>query len=431
MLNTIKLISGFVAVVLAFIFAPQVEFVQMVEMDSVLIAKQIVVMGLCLYLFSEISGLCPRMLLRSKIDFGVNLLVASIFAVVFGAFCLYILDFKWLGRWVLLLTLVAFQSLYWILNLLLVKYRFPKVYIISESVTDLLGIPAEIKSDLARQNINISFNSTANAVVAGIVNVVKDYEVVYFIPGRHGFERVGSEVKKQVINGTFVLATEDQMIEKEFAFLTYNSIVWQDWSEVPINIRYGGYPASRLVFDKIFATCLGILVFPVVFLAMLAIKISDRGPIFYKQVRLGLYGKPFNIIKLRTMVLDSELSGPQWAKVGDTRVTLVGKWLRKTRIDELPQLLNILRGEMSLIGPRPERPEFYEMIEQTVPKFRLRLGCKPGLTGWAQVNYPYGSSVSDSKNKLLYDMYYIKNADWILDFRIIMRTFIATIKGAR
>jgi lipopolysaccharide/colanic/teichoic acid biosynthesis glycosyltransferase len=431
MLNTVKLISGFVAVLLAVIFSPQFEFMGMVEKDSALIAKQIVVVGLCLYLCSEISGICPLMILRSKIDFGINLLVASMIGVVFGSFVLYVIEFKWLGRWVLILILVAFQVLSWLLNLWLLKFRFPKIYIISKSIVDLAGIPDEMKSDFARRNIQVFCNGTTDEALAGIVSRAKSCEVVYFVLGRHGLEHVGDEARKQIMNGAFVLASEDQIVEKELSFVTYNSIVWRDWSDVPIDIRHGGYTSARSLFDTFFSICLGIFVSPVILLAMLAIKISDGGPVFYRQIRLGLYGKPFKIIKLRTMIQDSEKDGVQWASVGDTRVTRVGKWLRKTRIDELPQLWNIFCGEMSLIGPRPERPEFYEKIELEVPKFRLRLACKPGLTGWAQINYPYGSSVDDSRNKLLYDIYYIKNVNWILDLRVIFRTVVATVRGAR
>jgi exopolysaccharide biosynthesis polyprenyl glycosylphosphotransferase len=163
----------------------------------------------------------------------------------------------------------------------------------------------------------------------------------------------------------------------------------------------------------------------------LALKLQDGGPVFYGQTRMGFRGRPFRILKFRSMTTDAEKDGPQWASKGDARVTPIGRILRRTRLDELPQFWNILRGEMSFIGPRPERVEFSRDIEREVPFFRLRTLVKPGLTGWAQVNYPYGASVEDARRKLSYDLYYIKYASVFLDLVIILRTFIAMVKGAR
>lgn len=163
----------------------------------------------------------------------------------------------------------------------------------------------------------------------------------------------------------------------------------------------------------------------------LALKLQDGGPVFYAQTRMGFRGRPFRIFKFRSMTTEAEKNGPQWASKGDVRVTPIGRILRRTRLDELPQFWNILRGEMSFIGPRPERVEFSRDIEREVPFFRLRSLVKPGLTGWAQVNYPYGASVEDARRKLSYDLYYIKYASVFLDLVIILRTFIAMVKGAR
>jgi exopolysaccharide biosynthesis polyprenyl glycosylphosphotransferase len=163
----------------------------------------------------------------------------------------------------------------------------------------------------------------------------------------------------------------------------------------------------------------------------LALKLQDGGPVFYAQTRMGFRGRPFRIFKFRSMTTEAEKNGPQWASKGDARVTPIGRILRGTRLDELPQFWNILRGEMSFIGPRPERVEFSRDIEREVPFFRLRTLVKPGLTGWAQVNYPYGASVEDARRKLSYDLYYIKYVSVFLDLVIILRTFIAMVKGAR
>jgi len=158
---------------------------------------------------------------------------------------------------------------------------------------------------------------------------------------------------------------------------------------------------------------------------------TRSGPVFYSQTRVGQFNKPFNIYKLRSMTVNAETKGAQWAGKNDPRVTRIGKIIRKTRLDEVPQFWNILKGEMSLIGPRPERPEFVSMLAKEIPFYSYRHLIKPGLSGWAQINYPYGASKEDSLNKLKYDLYYIKNASFLLDSDIILRTLGAVMKGAR
>jgi exopolysaccharide biosynthesis polyprenyl glycosylphosphotransferase len=155
----------------------------------------------------------------------------------------------------------------------------------------------------------------------------------------------------------------------------------------------------------------------------LANRISSRGPLIYRQVRVGRGGRSFTVIKFRTMRPDAEQdTGAVWAQAGDARVTPAGRWLRKTRLDELPQVLNVLRGEMSLIGPRPERPEFVDDLARQIPFYRARLSAKPGLTGWAQVRFGYGNSVDDARTKLEYDLYYVRHASFYLDALIVLKT---------
>ncbi len=165
-----------------------------------------------------------------------------------------------------------------------------------------------------------------------------------------------------------------------------------------------------------------VLTCPIMVLTAIAIKLESEGGAIFKQVRTGLNGKPFVLYKFRSMRKDAEKDGAKWASENDNRVTKVGKFIRKTRIDELPQLFNVLKGDMSLIGPRPERPEFDEKLEKEIPYYSLRYLVKPGLTGWAQVNYPYGASVEDAEQKLTYDLYYVKNSSFLLDIEIALKT---------
>ena len=192
--------------------------------------------------------------------------------------------------------------------------------------------------------------------------------------------------------------------------------------------------AVKRVFDIVSASLLCLLASPVMLLAAIAIKLESRGPVLYRQERVSLNGRPFSIAKFRSMRADAEMDGkPQWAAANDNRVTRVGQFIRRVRIDELPQLFNVLCGDMSLVGPRPERPFFVEQLTQDIPFYALRHSVKPGVTGWAQVRYHYGSTVEDSLEKLQYDLYYVKNHTLFLDLMVLLETVgvVLTGKGAR
>ncbi len=188
--------------------------------------------------------------------------------------------------------------------------------------------------------------------------------------------------------------------------------------------------ALKRVVDIVAATVGLVLSSPLCLLAALAVKLTSRGPIFFTQERVGQDGAPFNVIKFRTMTVDAEKeSGPVWAKKNDVRVTRVGKFLRLARIDEIPQFINILNGHMSFVGPRPERPVFVEQLTEEIPFYPLRHTVKPGLTGWAQVQAEYGASVDDAREKLRYDLYYIKNMAPLFDLTIILKTVAVILRG--
>jgi sugar transferase (PEP-CTERM system associated) len=160
-----------------------------------------------------------------------------------------------------------------------------------------------------------------------------------------------------------------------------------------------------------------------------AIWLESGSPILFRQERTGLRDRPFEMLKFRSMYRNAEESGPQWATDGDHRITRVGKWIRKFRLDELPQLINVLRGEMSIIGPRPERPEFVSMLEEQIPFYSLRHSVRPGITGWAQVKYQYGGSVEETKTKLEYDLFYIKHLSFTLDLAVLFETGKVMLSG--
>jgi len=273
------------------------------------------------------------------------------------------------------------------------------------------------------------------------------------------------EIKKEIENLFFVWREyiREQRIRDFLFFLGVNLVVlfvfgfflvWLKKAEASISLggvrslvwqRYGmrflligmiiswariNYSFFKWVFDFVVAV-LGIILFSPLFLIIaILIKVDSLGPVFFKQERMGKDGKVFKIWKFRTMREDAEAqTGPVWAQENDPRITRIGRFLRKSHLDELPQLFNILKGDMSLIGPRPERPEFCEKITQTIPHFSQRLKVKPGITGLAQVRYRYGASLKDAVKKLRYDLLYIKRQCWLLDFQIVLWTIGKVLSG--
>ena len=192
---------------------------------------------------------------------------------------------------------------------------------------------------------------------------------------------------------------------------------------------------SKRVFDVAASLLLLFYTWPFMLLTIIAIKLEDGrdAPVFYRQKRVGLNGKPFDVLKFRSMRVNAEQNGAVWAKTQDDRVTKVGRFIRKCRIDELPQIINVLAGDMGFVGPRPERPEFVKGLTQKIPHYQARHHVKPGISGWAQLWYPYGASEKDAELKLQYDLYYVKNHTLFLDILVLVRTVEVVLfgKGAR
>ena len=178
----------------------------------------------------------------------------------------------------------------------------------------------------------------------------------------------------------------------------------------------------KRAMDIVLALCLLLVLWPFMLVTALAVRLDSPGPVIYSQRRVGLKNKDFTVYKFRSMRQDAEKNGAVWATKNDPRVTKVGNFIRKVRLDELPQLFNVIKGDMSFVGPRPERPEFVASLSEKIPYYYIRHTVKPGITGWAQVSYPYGASVEDSRMKLEYDLYYIKHMSLFFDFKIFLRT---------
>ncbi|WP_207479460.1 TIGR03013 family XrtA/PEP-CTERM system glycosyltransferase [Arenibaculum pallidiluteum] len=223
-------------------------------------------------------------------------------------------------------------------------------------------------------------------------------------------------------------------VERELCQVDIEEI-YPDWLLYSDGTSMGNVPAVvKRGFDVAVSLVMLAFTLPLMLLTALAIKIEDGGPVFYRQERVGLNGRTFSVIKFRSMRVDAERDGvARWAQRGDSRVTRVGQLIRLIRVDELPQILNVLRGEMSFVGPRPERPTIVNDLISEITSYPHRHMVKPGITGWAQINYPYGASIEDSKEKLKFDLYYVKNSSLLLDLIIILQTVRVVLfaQGAR
>jgi len=231
------------------------------------------------------------------------------------------------------------------------------------------------------------------------------------------------------MSGTMVLDLLS-FFEKETSRIKLD-VLHPSWIFFSEGFRLSGM-AQKRVLDVLAGSVILLLTWPLMLLVALAILIESKGkgPILFHQVRVGLDGRPFRVHKFRSMYTDAEADGiARWATKDDSRITRVGSVIRKVRLDELPQVFNVLFGEMSLVGPRPERPEFVEQLEKEIPFYAERHRVKPGVTGWAQLSYPYGASIEDARNKLEFDLYYVKNASAFLDLIILLETVEVVLWG--
>ena len=273
----------------------------------------------------------------------------------------------------------------------------------------------------------IKFKGLREFESADLLQVIRDEKISEILVASYNSETITSEIYHDLIS----------LLDQGFIIREYTQVFEEITYRVPIQFVgkdfYKYFPFSRSnqntlylffhrTFDILFSVIgiiFGIFILPFVFLGNL---IANKGPLFYFQERVGQNGKLFQIVKLRSMVVNAETGGAKWAQKNDSRITKFGMFLRRSRIDEIPQFVNVLRGDMSIIGPRPERPFFVNELSRIIPFYETRHIVKPGLTGWAQVNTRYGSSVDDSLTKLQYDLYYIKHRSVFLDINIVVKT---------
>ena len=306
----------------------------------------------------------------------------------------------------------------------------------------VLGSPEEARSLRALRRASdrqgscfVGFVDPAEFLATGapsaLLDLVRRYaadEVVVAIPDRRAALPLHALLECKL--GGVRVAQESEFIERHLGRVALESLT-PGALVFDAGFRPGAWRrASQRVFDLLVTLPALLVALPLMALAALAIWLEDGWPVLYTQQRVGLRGRAFALYKFRSMRRDAEADGrAQWAKAADSRVTRVGRLLRRTRIDELPQLFNVLKGDMSLVGPRPERPTFVALLQQEIPWYALRHHVRPGLTGWAQVRYPYGASVADARAKLEYDLYYLKHASLFLDLDILLHTAQVVLWG--
>ncbi len=360
----------------------------------------------------------------------LRIAVAVMAALALCLFCLYLISLQQLGRTILLRTFflsVALLSLsrFAIWRLAGAAPRRIGCYLAAQSharfqeLVKSSQLPIEVT--MVRADAN---NGTAPEIVDRFVLHQVDEVVVAASEQDH-------HLWLACLNQGISVTELSLFIEREFYKVPCDDIGLSWLLRFDLKWNHPFYHRLKRLMDVI-ASGVGLVVTaPLILLAAAAILLESGRPVFYSQIRVGFRGKPYRIWKLRTMRTDAEANGAQWAKQRDGRVTAIGRILRITRIDELPQFINVLKGEMSLIGPRPERPQFVDQLAEVIPMYHHRHLLKPGITGWAQINYPYGASVHDAREKLCYDLYYLKNASLLLDVHIALRTLGVVMKGSR
>jgi lipopolysaccharide/colanic/teichoic acid biosynthesis glycosyltransferase len=422
---------GFVSALAGFIVSPQFNLLSKGIIEIEYAVRCSVIMGGLMGLFSNICSHDVRMWHRSRLDFIVNVLVAALIGLTVAIGFLYIFKINLMGRWVLFVS-------FWVYVLIVILFAAKggsaadsKVYLYGDGVKGFVDLVSSCRIKAVIKNkVCVVMDSKKHSVelFSGDKYFVRQ---CYIIPGPKNSGELESVVLANSVELAARVMSVNHVFEREYECINLDAETAEKWWEIETPFRRVEFIRSKRVLDLLLIMFFGLPALSIIVIAAIMIKLADGGPIFYSQTRLGQFRRPFSMFKMRTMVVDSEKNGAQWAKIGDSRVTKIGRILRLTRVDELPQIWNILRGDMSFIGPRPERPEFFSLIESECSKFGLRLVCKPGITGWAQINYPYGASVDDSIVKLMYDLYYIKNANLVMEIRILLRTVLAMVKGAR
>jgi exopolysaccharide biosynthesis polyprenyl glycosylphosphotransferase len=382
----------------------------------------------------NVAGLYDRQVFLSRVKLAVALAAATTLGAMGAAICLHVLLLAPAGRWVWALAGPVFffaASLpraitHWFPDAFLLRVLFVGDPNEGGALTRFFGAPGHRR---AHCHWTASIGGDSLDSISQRCRDLGIDEIVVaesYLPRRDALERCFEACRHGVVvrsESAFVEEISEQVPVEHINESWFYSARFGCWSHAHLCVK-------RMV--DIAASASGLMILsPAMAVIWLLTRATSPGPGLYSQIRAGRYGEPFRIYKFRTMTQDAEKNGAEWAREADPRVTGLGRLLRKTRLDELPQLWNVLRGDMSLVGPRPERPELIREIEKEVPYFVFRQWMRPGLTGLAQIRHGYGGTVEDARIKLRHDLYYIKNFNILLDFQIILRTIAVIARGSR
>lgn len=353
----------------------------------------------------------------------LSLLRASFFSGVATVIFLYLFGsyFGITPKTNLIITIIITLVLTFVWRKIFFKIFSYRVFTRDVSFIGKSEIFNELK-ELFRSKRHLGFKVVSHTSTFAEFKESKNLKLIILDDGLLRSEEVGKALFEILNNGINILNLSE-FSEVVSGKIPLDSIDHTWFIDSKINLNQGAYLYVKAIFDKLLALIVLFLSLPIAVILFPVLFIFSGRPFFYTQTRVGANNKKYTIYKLRSMNLDAEKNGAQWSQEKDGRITLIGKFLRDTRIDELPQLWNVLNGSMTFVGPRPERPEIIrDKLENVIPFYNYRHLVKPGITGWAQVHYGYGASQNDSLIKLQYDLFYIKNRSFGLDLRIILKT---------
>lgn len=388
--------------------------------------------GLVVALIAHIAGLHEPNQSRTSVKLFGRCALVSLSALLVLNIELLLVHYLVVGRLITVITFVGCTAGLFIIRALVVGLVVRNQYVVGfVGSADFISRAVDFENGAASRGISVvtlvltegeHVDLRKWAFDAGVSQVVVD----------PGDTMVPSQADLlSLINFNLHVSTYSNFVEKLYQRIPNGHIDAQWIIECQDDHAVIYNTAIKRGLDIVLAAIALLLLLPVFVVAAIAVKLDSRGPAILKQTRVGHFGQQFVMFKLRTMVQDAEQHGAQWAEESDSRITKVGHFLRRSRIDEIPQLLNVLNGDMSLVGPRPERPEFTQQLESTIPFFVHRVLVKPGITGWAQVNAGYAASESEASTKLSFDLYYVKNLSFSMDLRVLLRTISSFASGSR
>ena len=422
--------SFFIAVGVAFLvpthFSPQSEpLAQVGELPLILYS---IGFGLAFLVFGEMLGLSERRIIRFSVRRLILYFLAAFLASLALLLGVWIIEFSFVGRFAILKIglstgLVSF-FLFWLFNTLARQSR-TRIFLLTASESS-----QSIRSSFSEQSAVFEWVDSEGAGTGNdLVEFCKDEKVDLIVMDQSP-EAGKVEIIPLLEAGTRVMGLVD-FWERYLEKIPPRQVD-QSWlAKLDLRLRDPFSHKLKRLADLVLAVFGLLLSLPLVLPVLVVIAVDSGFPLFFKQKRTGFMGRPYTLYKLRTMKRDAEKKGAEWAREKDQRITRCGKFLRKWRIDEIPQFWNVVKGEMSIVGPRPERPEFQEDLIKKVPHWNCRHLVKPGLTGWAQIRFRYASDVDDSEEKLSFDLYYVKNASLLMDLQIMLSTLRSIARGSR